>query len=180
MDSSTNETSKLSVSIATALLIAGSVMLIVTMNFLPLWILVFLIPGLAYGISILMSVIYQYATCGSVQAKSIAITNLSVLATNSVVSIILFLETLPLLLSIFGPYPTVDPVTGIPYNEDSPQYEVLSRDKYKVQFFSKIVKAVLPPYINESLKDGAVYFYWVFWMSIIPMYFAVSVQGLCP
>jgi hypothetical protein len=51
---------------------------------------------------------------------------------------------------------------------------------YKIQFFTNIVKAVLPTFVTEeNSKLGFVYFYWIFWMTILPFFFLLSVQGLC-
>jgi ABC-type oligopeptide transport system substrate-binding subunit len=50
----------------------------------------------------------------------------------------------------------------------------------KIQFFSSIVKAVIPSIVTEDKnKMMFVYFYWTFWMSVLPLYFLSSIQSMC-
>jgi hypothetical protein len=182
MDSTgSKENAKLSISIVSSLLIAAVVMTIISMEFLPLWMSSILIPVFAYGISVLMSIIYQYSTCKTVKLAGIASSNLFIALTNLVVAGVLFLEGIPFLKYVFGDYPPRNPITGLPYDPSSAEFAAAmeTENHYKIQFFSGIVKAVLPAYISEQVKSGFVYFYWVFWMTLLPLYFILSVQGMC-
>ena len=129
----------------------------------------FYIPVIAYAITVVMSMIYQYAICSTVSPVGVAISNLSVLISVGAAVSVLFVETLPILRWIFGESQNANPATGLPYEEKD----------YKIQFFSNIVKAVIPSYVQDSTKQGFVYSYWVFWMTLLPYYFTVSIQGFC-
>jgi hypothetical protein len=182
MDSTgSKENAKLSISIVSSLLIAAVVMTLISMELLPLWMSSMLIPVFAYGISVLMSIIYQYSACKTVNLSAISSSNLFIALTNAVVSGVLFLEGIPVLKYIFGDYAPRNPITGLPYDASSAEYTAAmeTENHYKLQFFSGIVKAVLPAYISEQVKSGFVYFYWIFWLTILPLYFILSVQGLC-
>jgi hypothetical protein len=48
-----------------------------------------------------------------------------------------------------------------------------------VEFFSGIVKAILPEGMSDTTKTGIVHIYWTFWMSLLPIYFLVGVNGIC-
>lgn len=182
MDSTgAKENAKLSISIVSSLLIAAVVMTIISMELLPLWMSSLLIPALAYGISVLMSIVFQYSSCKKVNLGSISSSNLFIALTNLAVSGVLFLEGVPLLKYIFGDYAPRNPITGYPYEPDTQEYTAAmeTENHYKIQFFSGIVKAVLPVYISDQVKTGFVYFYWIFWLTLLPLYFILSVQGLC-
>jgi hypothetical protein len=182
MDSTGNkENAKLSISFVASLLIATVVMTLISMELLPLWMSSVLIPVLAYGISVLMSIIYQYSSCKKVDIGTIAMTDLLIGLTNGVAAGVLFLEGMPLLKYVFGEYAPRNPVTGLLYEPGTPEYDagMESENHYKLQFFSGIVKAVLPVYISEQVKQGFVYFYWIFWLTLLPLYFILSVQGMC-
>jgi hypothetical protein len=174
------DTSKIIIAISTSILVAAIAMIFISMDFSS-WMYSALVPLLAYGISIGMSSIYQYSTCNNVLIKSISISNLFILGTTSLTTIVLFLESLPILKNIFGPYAPRNPITGLPYNEGSDEYvaAMASEKHYKLQFFSSIVTAVIPVYVSDTMKNGFVYFYWLFWMTLLPLYFLLSVQGLC-
>ena len=182
MDSTAGkENAKLSISIVSSLLIAAVGMTMISMELLPLWMSSLLLPVLAYGISILMSIIFQYSSCKRVNLGSIASSNLFIALTNLVVSAVLFLEGVPLLKYMFGDYAPRNPITGLPYEPNTVEYTAAmeTENHYKIQFFSGIVKAVIPVYISDQVKTGFVYFYWIFWMTLLPLYFILSVQGLC-
>ncbi len=133
------------------------------------------IPIISYGISLSGSSLYQYGKCKKVNIKSISITNLIILATSFLVSGWLFLENLPLLKYIFGPYSPINPLTGEPYEAGSPEYE--SERHYKLQPLSSIVKAIFPVYWAENIKDGLTYVYWIFWAVMLPSFFLFTIQG---
>ncbi len=149
-------------------------------NIISLLIL-FIIPIFCYGISIAISAVYQFGKCKKVDVKGIAVGNTAVLGTTGILSGLLYLESIPFLKYIFGPYAPRNPMTGLPLTEGTPEFtEALSNEKhYKIQFFSNIVKSVLPIYLSEPVKDGFAYMYWIFWMTMLPMYFLLSLQGAC-
>jgi hypothetical protein len=157
-------------------------MIFITINLLPTWANPIVIPLVAYIISIIVSLIYQYSSCGTVDIKGISLSNLFVLGTNLVTTVILYLEGIPFLKQIFGVYPPRNPYDGLPYQEGTPAWlkGMENENHYKIQFFSSIVKAVIPIYVEDAMKNGFVYFYWIFWMTILPLFFLLSVQGLCP
>jgi hypothetical protein len=179
--SSTNETSKTAIAIITSILVAVTAMCLVSFDVLPAIAIAFIIPTVAYAVSIAMSVIFQFSTCNTIHIGSIAIGNLGVFATNALACFILLLESVPFLKNVFGVYAPRNPLTGEQYAEDSKEYAegMLNENHYKIQFFSNIVKAVIPSYINEGTKKGIVYLYWTFWMTIVPYYFLLSLQGIC-
>jgi len=111
-----------------------------------------------------------------------ALTNITVLIFTGFASLILFLESLPL-LSLFGYTEPISPLTGLPISRvSSPEEYAKATDDnkhLKIQFFSGIVKAVLPVYFEELHQTSLVYFYWMFWMSLLPIYSVLGIQGLC-
>lgn len=175
------ESSKIIVSIISSLAVAVLAMVLISMELLSPVLLIFIIPLITYGISIVMSSIYQYSMCSKLNIGSIALSNLFILGTTGATSLFLFLERLPILRTVFGPYAPRNPLTGLPYSENTDEYKIAMENEnhYKIQFFSSIVKAVMPLYWTESLKDGFVYFYWIFWMTLLPLFFLLSVQGIC-
>jgi hypothetical protein len=176
-----NETTKLTVAIACSLLVGAVGMTLVSTEVVSPIIASFIIPGAAYVISILISVIYQYSTCNTLNMASILISNTIVAATNGGISALLLFESIPVLRYLFGPYAPRSPLTGLPYSPDSAEYGVAmaNEDHYKIQFLSSIVKAVIPMYLSDQVKNGIVYMYWNFWMTLLPLYFVLSIQGLC-
>ena len=175
------ETAKISISIVTSVIIAAIAMILIAMELLPLAATSFIIPIVAYLISFLMSVIYQYSQCKTVSVGGIASSNAIIGLANAVVAGFLFLEGIPIFKYAFGEYAPRNPLTGLPYNVDSEEYiaAMQTENHYKLQIFSGIVKAVIPIYVSEQVKNGFVYFYWVFWLTLLPLYFILSVQGLC-
>ena len=141
-----------------------------------------IIPAMAYGISLGMSSIYQYISCNTVNIGDIAKSNLVLLGTNALFTGLLFIESIPFLDKIFGPYDPRNSYSGLKIPSGTPEYEeaMANRDHYKLQFLSSIVKAVIPSFVESSpIKQGIVYFYWIFWGTILPMYFLLSIQGMC-
>jgi len=141
-----------------------------------------LIPPLAYLISLVMSYLFQVSVCPSAYMITAALTNITVLIFTGFASLILFLESLPL-LSLFGYTEPISPLTGLPISRvSSPEEYAKATDDnkhLKIQFFSGIVKAVLPVYFEELHQTSLVYFYWMFWMSLLPIYSVLGIQGLC-
>lgn len=181
MDPAKKETTKLSIAIVSSVLIGSIAMILVASEFFPTWVHTLLIPIIAYGVSILMSVIYQYTVCKKITMTTIAIGDLGVVATTAAASIALFLEQIPFLKSIFGPYAPRNPISGLPYDPDSAEYVdgMANENHYKIQILSGIVKAVIPVYVSENVKSGFIYLYWIFWMTLLPLYFVLGLQGLC-
>jgi hypothetical protein len=140
-----------------------------------------LVPLFCYLISIIMSSIRQFEKCGTVDIQAISVSNSAVLGTTGILSGLLYFESIPFLKYIFGAYAPRNPITGEYIMEGTPAYtEAMSNEKhYKIQFFSNIVKSVLPIYLSESVKDGFAYTYWIFWMTMLPLYFLLSMQGVC-
>jgi hypothetical protein len=142
---------------------------------------ILLLSSLSYGLSIAASVFRQQTMCKKIQIKSILTSNLILLGTVGGACLFLFFENIPILKYLFGEFVPRDPVTGLEYTPDSAQYKIFmeSEKHYKIQFFSNIVKAVLPAYLDESVKDGFAYMYWVFWMIMLPLFVLLSAQGAC-
>jgi len=179
--SASPETTKIIVGVACSLLVGAFSMILVSTELLPSYIIAFIIPIVAYAISVLMSIIYQYSACRKVQLGSIAISDLIVIVTNGIMSFLLFMESVPIFRYMFGPYAPRSPVTGLPYESNTPEYVAAmeSENHYKIQILSSIVKAVVPVYFSDPVKNGFVYLYWMFWMTLLPLYFVLSIQGIC-
>ena len=177
----TRESSKLAFSLVASILIAVIALIIVSSQWFPPLINAFLIPAIAYGISVVVSIIHQYVTCKKVQMGMIFAGNSFVLLTNAGIGLLLFLEQVPFLRWIFGEYAPRNPITGLQYDPNSMEYAdaMSNQNHYKIQLLSGIVKAVIPVYVSESVKEGIVYLYWSFWMTLLPLYFAIGVQSLC-
>ncbi len=96
-------------------------------------------------------------------------------------SFVLWFESVPVLKYIFGAYAPRNPLTGDEYPQESTEYiESMENEKhYKIQFFSNIVKAVLPMYLTEPVKDGMAYAYWIFFLTLLPSYFLMSLSSAC-
>jgi len=127
-----------------------------------LWLTVILIPTVSYVISLISSAVIQYINCNTVDA-TIMISDLFVLGTTFVASIILFAEQQQI-------FPVETPTEG--------STDIFNNGK--IQFFSSIVKAAIPSMVTEDKnKMMFVYFYWIFWMSVLPLYFLSSIQSMC-
>jgi hypothetical protein len=142
-----------------------------------------LIPLFAYQISVIASSIHQYFVCNKVEIQSLLLSNLSVLGTAGLASVLLFLENVNLKPLFFDPTLLVPsyPTTGDPVPESSPSYRAIleSGAHMKFQLFSPIVRAVLPSGIDSGTGEGLIYFYYMFWMILLPMYFLLGIQGFC-
>jgi hypothetical protein len=103
-----------------------------------------------------------------------------VLGTTLFTSVLLFVEQIPL-LKMFYPngYAPRNPISGLPYSSESAEYieGMANENHYKIQLFTSIVKAVIPVYVNDDTKLGIVYFYWFFFMTLLPLYFILTLQG---
>jgi glucan phosphoethanolaminetransferase (alkaline phosphatase superfamily) len=130
------------------------------------WISIIAIPAIAYVVSTVVAIVYQLIKCGSLN-PSVAVSNLFVLGTTFLASTVLFLEQVP----FWKPTSASSDATADTATVDD--------SMYKMQIFSSIVKAVLPTYLSESMKTSAVYFYWIFWMTILPLFFIMSIQDVC-
>ena len=161
-------------------MISVLVLILITNDMVSLPIIVPMIPAVAYAVSIGLSSLYQYSTCNKVSIGQIAISNLFIALTTLIATSILYVEQLPILKFMFGEYlPSVGEVAEGPECCDKNGLKD-TEAHYKIQFFTNVVKAVLPKFVSEeNSKLGFVYFYWIFWMTILPFFFLLSVQGLC-
>lgn len=139
------------------------------------------IPLTGYLLTVLGSSVYQYEKCKKLDMKSNAISGLAVLGTLGVASSVLAFENLPIFKYVFGEYAPRNPLTGEEYPSNSTEYmkAMENENHYKIQWFSNIVKSVLPIYVSEPVKDGFAYAYWIFFLSLLPSYFLMSLKGTC-
>jgi len=173
MNATRKEGIKLSISTVGSILVGSVAMILVASQATPLAINIIIIPVIAYVISILVSAIHQYSVCKKLNMGSIWIGNLGVILTNFIIGLLLFAEQIPVYKYAFGEFSPRNTITGEKYDANGDEKH------YKIQFFSGIVKAVLPIYFDENVKDGFVYLYWTFWMTMLPLYFVMGTQGLC-
>lgn len=158
-------------------MISVLVLMLITNDMVSLPIIVPMIPAVAYVVSLGLSSIYQYSICNKVSIGQIAISNLFIALTTLIATSVLYVEQVPILKFIFGEYvPTADAAAECCNKNPLKDTEA----HYKIQFFTNVVKAVLPKFVSEeNSKLGFVYFYWIFWMTILPFFFLLSIQGLC-
>ncbi len=179
------EASKLSLSLAGSLLFAIAVCVFIAVNRstigLPALAIAISLPLVAYGYSLALSAGSQYITCGTVNIKLISLQNLLVFGLNALVCGLLYLENLPLKKYFLGEFPPFNPLTGLPLDPASMEYTkaMETENHYKLQFFSGVVTAVLPQWMDESLKEGLVYCYWIFWLNMLPLYTLLGLQTTC-
>lgn len=159
-------------------MISVLVLILITNDMVSIPLIVPIIPAVAYAVSLGLSSIYQYSVCNKVSIGQIAISNLFIALTTFIATAILYVEQLPILKFMFGEYvPTTD-AEGAECCNKNPLKDPEAH--YKIQFFTNVVKAVLPKFVSEeNSKLGFVYFYWIFWMTILPFFFLLSLQGLC-
>ena len=159
-------------------MISVLVLILITNDMVSLPIIVPMIPAVAYAVSIGLSSLYQYSICNKVSIGQIAISNMFIALTTLIATSILYVEQIPILKFMFGEYV---PSAGAEGPECCDKNGLKDPEAhYKIQFFTNIVKAVLPKFVSEeNSKLGFVYFYWIFWMTILPFFFLLSVQGLC-
>lgn len=173
---SNSESSKIVLSIVYALIISVLALILITNDMVALPFIIPVVPAIAYVVSLGLSSLYQYSMCNKVSIGQIAISNLFIVLTTVIASSILYVEQVPILKFIFGEY--TPPVVTPEFYDKNPLKDPEAH--YKIQFFTNIVKAVLPTFVTEeNSKLGFVYFYWMFWMTILPFFFLLSVQGLC-
>ena len=181
---SNSESSKIILSIIYALMISVLVLILITNDMVSIPLIVPTIPAVAYAVSLGLSSVYQYSICNKVSIGQIAISNLFIALTTLIATSILYVEQMPILKFIFGEYL---PSSGDAARLEGEGGECCNKNPlkdteahYKIQFFTNVVKAVLPKFVSEeNSKLGFVYFYWIFWMTILPFFFLLSIQGLC-
>jgi hypothetical protein len=173
--------SKVVLAVISSIIVAVVALLSVSTDIFPKWSAPLIIPAVAYMISVVISSIYQYSSCSSVNIQAIGLSNTFVLGTNLIASSILYMENIPFLKQFFGTYAPRNPYDGMPYEEGTAAWiaGMKNENHYKLQFLSSIVKAVIPMYFDENTKIGIVHFYWIFWATILPLFFLLSFQGLC-
>jgi hypothetical protein len=185
-----SESSKIVLSIVYALIISVLALILITNDMVSLPLIIPIIPAVAYVVSLGLSSLYQYSICNKVSIGQIAISNLFIVLSTLMATSILFLEQVPILKFIFGEYVSTADAgdaarlegagagAGAECCNKNPLKDTDAH--YKIQFFTNVVKAVLPKFVSEeNSKLGFVYFYWIFWMTILPFFFLVSIQGLC-
>jgi hypothetical protein len=177
------DSTKLVFAIVPALLVGIVSMAGFMLRLFPTGYMYLLIPAFAYQLSIAASSLHQYLKCNKVEIQSLLLSNLTVLATSAIASVILFLENVNLKSLFFDSALLVPsyPTTGDPVPESSPSYKAIldSGAHLKFQLFSPIVRAVLPVGVDAGTAEGLIYFYYMFWMVLLPMYFLLGVQGFC-
>ena len=145
-------------------------------------ILLISVPLLAYGSSIGMSVLVRHnAKCKSYNIESISLSNLVIALSTFLTGAMLSFENVPILKSIFGEYDPRDPFTGQLIPKDTPAFQeaMLNENHYKIQFLSNIVKDALPVYFSNEVKLGFVYFYYMFFLTLLPAFFVMTSQATC-
>lgn len=142
---------------------------------------IILLTSLSYILSTSASIFRQFSVCKKVNFSSAALSNTVLIGTVGVSTFLLFLENIPIYKYIFGEFAPRDPYTGeeLAAGSDTYMKAMASEKHYKIQFFSSMVKSVLPVYLEEDVKEGIAYMYWVFWMTILPSFFILSMQGTC-
>jgi hypothetical protein len=175
------ESMKLSMSVTGAILVGAVAMILISNDFFPSVAVMISIPVASYIISVVVSIIVQYSVCKKVTISTIAIGDLVILLCNAILGIILFLEQIPIFRYMFGEYAPRSPITGLEYTTNSAEFvaAMATGDHYKLQILSNIVKSAVPVYLTDELKKGFVYFYWTFWMTMLPLYFMLGVQSIC-
>jgi len=167
MDATTKETSRLLISFLSAMFIAMiSFLCIVFLNHYKA-LAYFIIITISYFASCAVSIMYQYSVCGFINAKGVFVSNTIILRNSIITCLLLFIDM----------YPFFDK-TVQPTAESSAASGDVST-KRGIEFLSGIVKNVIPDYVDETVKNGLVHVYWLFWMTLLPTYFLVGVQGIC-
>ena len=153
---------------------------------LPGWatalILLVSVPILAYGSSIGMSILVRHnAKCKSYNIQSISLSNLVIALSTFLTGLVLSFENIPILKTIFGEYDPRDPITGQLIPKDTPAFQeaLLNENHYKVQFFGNIVRDAVPMYLSDGMKQGFVYFYYMFFLTLLPAFFVMTSQATC-
>lgn len=133
-----------------------------------------IMPVSAYILTALLSIVYQQIAFGKIEVFTVLLQNLAVLVANLLITFILWFESVPIFKYMFGEYQPRNPITGDQLVPGSADYTtaMANQNHYKLSFFSGVVKAVLPVYFDDSMRDGSVYAYWSFWGTLLP-WFAV-------
>ena len=168
MDATTKEGTRLAISFFASLsigLIAYMLITFVSIGYISKGFAYLVIIILAYFIASGTNFIFQYAACKTVNPANIFLSCLIVLRNISLTCLVLYLDTYPFF--------------STPHAEGSvPEGGEIGQRK-GVEFFSGIVKAILPEGMSDTTKTGIVHIYWTFWMSLLPIYFLVGVNGIC-
>lgn len=127
----------------------------------------FIIIATAYFLSCGVSAIYQQAVCGSLNVKNIFLSNLIILRNAVITCGALYIDSYPFFDKFVQPTAESAHATG----------DVSG--KRGVEFLSGIVKGALPETMLETAKTGYVYVYWMFFMTLLPFYWLVGIQGIC-
>ena len=167
MDATAKETSRLLISFMSSLFIAMISFLCITFLDHYKVLAYFIIITISYFISCAVSLMYQYSVCHFVNLKGIFVSNTIVLRNTIITCFVLFIDTYPFFNKFVQPTAESSAASG----------DVSS--KRGIEFLSGIVKNVIPDYVEEPVKNGLVFVYWIFWMTLLPTYFLVGVQGIC-
>jgi hypothetical protein len=127
----------------------------------------FLIIATAYLLSCGVSAIYQQAVCGSLNIQNIFLSNLIILRNAVITCAALYIDSYPFFDKFVKPTAETAHATG----------DVSG--KRGIEFLSGIVKAALPETMLETAKTGYVYVYWMFFMTLLPFYWLIGIQGIC-
>lgn len=153
---------------------------------LPSWvvslIILLSIPAIAYGSSLGMSVLVRYRSkCKSVDFQNIALGNLMIALSTFITGLVISFENIPILKYIFGEYEPYNRMTGLSIPKDAIEYNeyMISQTHYKIQTLSNIVKDALPFALSDTMKDGMVYLYYMFFMTLLPAFFIFTAQATC-
>jgi hypothetical protein len=166
MDATTKEGTRLAISFFASLsigLIAYMLITFVSIGYISKGLAYSLLILLAYLIASGTNFIFQYASCNTVNPANIFLSCIIVLRNISLTCLVLYLDTYPFF--------------AVPSSEGSECQEIGQRKG--IEFFSGIVKAILPEGMSDTTKTGIVHVYWTFWMTLLPIYFLVGVNGIC-
>ena len=146
-------------------------------------IIIFTIPVIAYLTSLGMSAgVRHSAKCKKTDMGTVAVSNLFIALTTFITAVILALENIPWLRFIYGEYEPTNRVTGLKIPRDAVEYNEFMKTgvHYKIQTFSNLVKDACPYPTKETTKEGLVYLYFMFFMTLLPSFFIFTSQGICP
>ncbi len=177
-----SDSSTLSLSAVTALTIAltgmGLTYFQKKVEAYPAAVNILLISVLAYLITFGMTALNQYLICETVNLKNLALTDLVLFFTTAITTAILYFESFPLKYYLFGQFPRTDPATGKSFEAGTREYEEdmqpglgLDSARYKLQPLTNLVTSVFP--------EEVVPVYWLFFISVIPLYALMKTQSAC-
>ena len=172
MDTGTKEGTRLAISFFASLsigLIAYMLITFATIGYISKGVAYVILIILSYLIACGTNFIFQYAACNTVNPGNIFLSCLIVLRNISIICLALYLDTYP----FFSVPPKTESESGpVPEGQEIGQ-------RKGVEFLSSIVKAILPEGMSDTTKTGIVHVYWTFWMTLLPIYFLVGVNGIC-